>query len=147
MINPFKEINWKPDNAEVRKTGKAMLLGFVILWLILSLLREMEWLPSVLVNKPLNTICLIGIGLGMLMFVVPLLGRPVYYVWFFFAACMGIVMSNLILTLVYYLIFGGMALAMKLFGRDKLRLRGKKKDSYWEPATQPQDPARYLNQY
>ena len=147
MINPFKEINWKPDNAEVRKTGKAMALGFMILWLAIWILRKLDWLPAVMSDKPLDSICLVGVGLGLMMLLVPLLGRPVYYVWFFFAACMGIVVSNLILTVVYFLIFGSMGLAMKLFGRDKLRLSGEKKNSYWEPATQPQDPARYLNQY
>lgn len=147
MINPFKEINWKPSKPEIRKTGKAMLLGFAAIAAVIFLLNKLGFTDITLNSIPLKWILSGGFSAGVLMVLLPSLGKPVYLIWFFVAACMGIVISNLVLSLVYYVIFGAMALAMKLFGRDKLNLRNSKKSTSWIACEPVKDIKRYFNQY
>ena len=35
MINPFKELNWKPDRTELKKFGISLVIGFPIIAVIL----------------------------------------------------------------------------------------------------------------
>lgn len=58
MVNPFKEVNWKPDTAEKCTFGKSLIVGFPILALIFlvvvrvktgvwwSRLRELAYMKS-----------------------------------------------------------------------------------------------------
>ena len=50
MINPFKEINWSPDNTELRQFGKTMLIGLPIVgalfFLALWQLKGIEITPA-----------------------------------------------------------------------------------------------------
>jgi hypothetical protein len=57
--------------------------------------------------------------------------------------------GQLILTLVFYLVFGPVSLVSRISGRDPLGRKWKnRKESYWKPRPQPAfDPDRLQKQY
>jgi len=58
--------------------------------------------------------------------------RPVERVWMKLAGMMGWVMTRVILTLVFFLVFTPIGFALRLFGRDPLTLSfDRKAASYW----------------
>ncbi len=68
----------------------------------------------------------IGAAIGLVCLLVPFIARPLYHVWYALAACIGIVMANLIFALLFYGIFTPMGLFMRLIGRDALNLKWRK---------------------
>jgi hypothetical protein len=73
--------------------------------------------------------------------------RPVERVWMKFAAVLGFVMTNVLLTLVFFIGVTITGLVMRLFGKDPLRLKFEKdRESYWHdvepdgPCSRPDKP-------
>jgi len=62
----------------------------------------------------------------------PLLLRPVFQVWLKVAHFIGRVNTQIILTLLYYLVFTPYGLVMRLFGRDSMQRKLKSTGTYWE---------------
>jgi len=62
----------------------------------------------------------------------PLLLRPVFRVWLKIAHFIGQVNTQVILTLLYYLVFTPYGLVMRLFGRDPMQRKLKSAGTYWE---------------
>jgi|GEM_PF-1793556 hypothetical protein len=67
------------------------------------------------------------------------LGKRFFAAWKRFALFVGLVNTHLLLFLVYWLVFGPFSLALKLLGKDHLRLRPRQADSYWLPR-EPDEP-------
>lgn len=53
--------------------------------------------------------------------------------WIAFARALGKVNTFILLTLIYSILFGVVAAGLRLFGKDPLRRRKSKKDSFWIP--------------
>jgi len=147
MINPFKEINWRPDRAELKKFAWSLIIGFPIIALIffLGAAAFNRSFPSPRFFLLLGGI---GSGIGILCKLIPAIAPPFYKLWYGFAACIGIVMANLIFTMLYYFVFAPLGLFMRLIGRDPLCLKKQKNaGSYWKDAP-PAPPAQnYFKQY
>jgi len=62
----------------------------------------------------------------------PLFLRPVFQVWSKIAYFIGQVNTQVILTLLYYLVFTPYGLVMRLFGRDPLQRKLTSAGTYWE---------------
>jgi len=62
----------------------------------------------------------------------PLLLRPVFQVWLKVAHFIGRVNTQIILTLIYYLVFTPYGLVMRLFRRDPMQRKLKSAGTYWE---------------
>ncbi len=147
MINPFKEINWRPDEAETRKFGLTVLVGFAVISVLIVLGSHagMEKFSNAL---DISTYLLsAGIIIFAVSYLAPAAARPLYLIWFFVAACIGIVVSNLILMLFFYLVFTPIALLMRLFGRDPLKLKKSPDLSNWDSCKRKTDLKRYYRQY
>ena len=145
MINPFLEINWKPDRAAMLDFGKALVIGGGILLTIASIYR-IGICPSRAAKSMQIVFCVIIIcGFSALLF--PTLTKPVYFVWFFVGACIGIVVANLLFSVFFYLFFTPIAMIVRFSGRDPLRLRPPDGPSYWVDHDTPKDPKRYYRQY
>ena len=61
MVNPFKEVNWRPDVAERRKFALSLMIGFpcvALLFLLAGRLARGSWSPALLLfqNHPLDLI-------------------------------------------------------------------------------------------
>jgi Saxitoxin biosynthesis operon protein SxtJ len=59
----------------------------------------------------------------------------------------GLVVSTIALVLLFYLVFTPLGWAMRLAGRDPLRLRTRAERSEWHPVQQSDDPERAFRQF
>ena len=145
MINPFREINWKPGPRELRSFGKVIALGFPIIAALLGAsarLRSHVW--------PAWTLWLGGIGLavGLASVLVPRAARPLYLVWMMAGCCIGLIVSNVALAAIYFLVVTPIGLVLRLAGRDPLRRAIEPgRASYWEDAPKSGDAERYFRQH
>lgn len=73
----------------------------------------------------------IGAALVVAGLLVPPAARAFHTAWMRFAVLLGHVNSRVLLTLVYYLVVTPYGVITRLVGRDPLRRRGTKSESYW----------------
>ncbi len=145
MINPFKETNWHPSARELRAFGRSLLIGFPILacvLLVLGLWSTGRWLgwPVWLGNM--------GFAVGLLALLAPGAARPFYLLWYGVACCLGIVASNAVLALTFYVVLTPVGLLRRVFGRDPMERRWQPEaKSYWKTVEPPGDARRYFSQY
>jgi hypothetical protein len=73
----------------------------------------------------------LGAALVVVGLLVPLAARAFHVAWMRLAVLLGHVNSRVLLTLVYYLVVTPYGVVTRLVGRDPLRRRGAKDESYW----------------
>ena len=73
----------------------------------------------------------LGAALVVVGLLVPPAARAFHTAWMRLAAVLGHVNSRVLLTLVYYLVVTPYGVVTRLVGRDPLRRRGAKGESYW----------------
>ncbi len=56
---------------------------------------------------------------------------PLNKLWIKFGILLGIIVNPIIMGIIFFGIFTPIAILMRLSGRDELRLRLKKKKTYW----------------
>ena len=148
MINPFEQINWKPEEKDLKSFAKSLFIGFIVIGTIIFAINcfKMPFQKALFLH---GMFAVGGIVVFLISQMIPKILIPLYYPWFFISACIGIVVSNLILTMFFYLFFTPFAIGMKLLtGRDPLQLRRKTDaKSYWCTCRQNKDLSRYLKQY
>jgi hypothetical protein len=93
-------------------------------------------------------LAVIGGGIGVVLWLIPQIAKPIYLAWYFIAGCMGFVMGNLLFSVFFYLLFTPLGLLRRAFGKKVLR-KGFDKDcaTYWEDAEKGIDPKRYYRQF
>jgi len=146
MVNPFKEVNWNPGPRERRKFALSLIIGFpciAIVLLLLGFLRGRGW------NLPLAAnIGGSGLAVGVLLLVLPRITRPFYVAWYSVACCIGIVVGNLALAIVFFVLVTGLGLLMRALGRRPVRKTpDKRAATYWQDAEPVVDPGRYYRQF
>ncbi|MCB4757434.1 MAG: SxtJ family membrane protein [Elusimicrobia bacterium] len=136
MITNITTINWKPSNADLRKFGLTLLIGFGLIGALVF------WRSS---HAAAFWMWGISTSVGLLAIAVPFLSKPFYWAWMGVAFVMGTIVSTLILLLIFYLIISPVALFMKLVGRDSLRLKKKSypNETYWVELPQPKSKDCY----
>ena len=68
-------------------------------------------------------------GIGLLL---PVVMKPIYRAWMTFAVVMGFVMTRVILSIMFFLVFTPIGLIARLLGKDLLDQRiDKNASSYW----------------
>jgi hypothetical protein len=72
--------------------------------------------------------------------------KPAHTVWMGLALVLGFVMTRVILTLMYYLVFTPVGLLMRALGRDPMQ-RKLGAESYWIVKEYPDDSAARLTRY
>ena len=145
MINPFREINWKPGARELRSFGKVIALGFPI---VAALLGASVWLRCH--AWPAWSLWLgeAGLAAGVACMLIPRVGRPLYLAWMAVGCCIGLVVANAVLAAIYLLIVTPIGLALRLAGHDPLRRAiDRERGSYWDDAQKPGDAERYFRQH
>jgi len=74
----------------------------------------------------------IGISLFFTAIALPSVLKPVYWIWMIFGVILGWLMTRVILTLLFYVVFTSIGLTLRFFGKQFLELRwDKSKESYW----------------
>ena len=146
MVNPFKEVSWNPDLRERRKFALSLVIGFPCIALVLLLLG---WLRGKGWNLPLAAeVGGGGLAVGLLLLALPQIARPIYVGWYFVACCIGTVVGNLALGIVFFVLVTGLGLLMRALGRRPVRKTfDKRAATYWQDAEQVDDPNRYYRQF
>ena len=109
-------------DAQARKTA-LVVAAVLFLFAAWNLFRERTTVVAVL--------CGVGSALVLTGFLIPALARRFHVFWMKVAAVLGYVNSRVLLTLMYYGVFAPYGLVSRLAGRDPLRRRGAKRESYW----------------
>lgn len=137
-------VNRQPARVELRKFAFAMLIGFGVLgalvWLVAERRATGNWFrwsgggPT----WPVLVLWLAGLGLAGSTRLPYSFARPVYVAWMTGSSWIGVVMSHVVLTLLYFLLLPPFALIVRWKDSLRRRLEPEKK-SYWEPC-EPSEP-------
>jgi uncharacterized membrane protein len=148
MINPFKEINWRPDDDALVAYGRSMLIGFSIIAALVFVFGLFRNPFDQAIATPM-VVFLIGFFIYALSRLGSEVCKPVYLVWHFLAACVGIVVANLVLLLFFHLVFTPIAIIARwTTGRDPLCLRkDPEKKTFWVDAKPPKSLKSYFKLY
>lgn len=73
----------------------------------------------------------IGVALLLMGLLLPAMARRFHVFWMQVASVLGWVNSRILLSLMYYGVFMPYGIVSRLAGRDPLRRRGARLDSYW----------------
>ena len=120
MLEEIKNI--KSEKSDLRKFG--ITIG-VILLIIAGFLFWKEKESFQILFTFGVTLCILGIA-------IPFILKPIYWVWMIFATILGWIMTRVILSLLFYIIFTPIGLILRFFGKQFLELRwDKSKESYW----------------
>ena len=112
---------------ELRKEKRDIRLVFLVFSTLFSLIAWKNY-PS---NLSYTLVSVAGLLILMLTFY-PLGLRHIYLVWVKIAHFIGWVNTQIILTLLYYLVFTPMGVVMRIFGRDSMQRKLKSTGTYWE---------------
>jgi hypothetical protein len=145
MLNPFKEVNWRPGCAERKTFARSLMIGFPIIAVVLAVAARFgthEWKAFFL------WLGSVGFFAGLLFWLIPQIARPFYIVWYAIACCIGLVVGNVLLGMVYYLVLTPVGLLLRAAGRPPIS-KGfdRKRTSYWKPAEKVIDLKRYYRQF
>ena len=117
-------------NKELRKFGITMTIAFAVFGSLFCWQDKSVW-PYLFYVA--GAFLLLG-------FAVPRALAPIEWAWMKLAHAMGIVMTNVILILTYFLAITPIAILMKFFGNDPLNRKfDNKTASYWV-AVDPEGP-------
>jgi hypothetical protein len=146
MMNPFKEVSWNPDIAERRKFARSLVIGFPCVAVVLLLAG---WLKTgVWKIQPALIIGGAGLAIGLVLLALPGIARPIYVVWYGLACAMGLVVGNILLTVVFYILITGVGIAMRVAGKGSIsKTLDKQATTYWKDAKPVTDPQRYYRQF
>ena len=67
--------------------------------------------------------------------------------WMRLGQFLGMIISPIILAIIFFGIFMPYSFVMRLFGRDELQLKFKKKKSYWKPRKQLMPQTNFKQQF
>jgi len=68
------------------------------------------------------------LGLGLIL---PVVLKPIYFIWMIFSLLIGWFMTRLILSLLFYLVITPIGVILRLTGKDFLKIKKLKQTSYW----------------
>jgi hypothetical protein len=145
MINPYADINWRPNRQDRRAFAKSFVIGFPII--ALTLATVVRWRTGAWAEWPwwLGGVgFMVGVGCELH----PTFARPVYVAWHFIGGTIGFIVSNLLLVATYYLIVTPIGLLLRCVGKDPLERRiDRHATSYWKGAAKPPDTEDYFHPF
>ena len=135
----FQHVKWRPDRRELRRFAVAMLVGFSLLGLFAA------WRAKGVGN---GSIILWGIGVTLAVAAfVPKLNRVAYLAVYLPSSIMGYVVSNVILTLMFFLVITPLGLILRLMGKDLLQQRRPSEKAVWTPVKTVKTEESYYRQF
>ena len=124
MLEEIKNI--KSEKSDLRNFG--ITVGIILL-IISGFLFWKE-------KESFQIFLAIGIILFLTSIALPVVLKPVYWIWMVFAIILGWFMTRVILSLLFYVVFTSIGLTLRFFGKQFLELRwDKSKESYWNYRT------------
>ena len=120
MLEEIKNI--KSEKSDLRNFG--IIVGIILL-IISGFLFWKE-------KESFQIFLAIGITLFLTAIALPSVLKPVYWIWMIFAIILGWIMTRVILSLLFYVVFTSIGLTLRFFGKKFLELRwDNSKESYW----------------
>ena len=146
MINTYAEVNWHPGKDEVKKFGTSMLIGLPCLAAVFAVMAYFSETPSYTLPGALSVVAPLVYAICLKLFPV---GRIIYYLVFAISCSIGLVISNLLLIIFYYVVLFPIAVIVRgTTGRDPLTLKGSPlAHTNWHEHKQQTDLKRYFKQY
>ena len=90
-------------------------------------------------KESFEAILVTGSALILLGLVIPVVLKPIYWIWMILAVILGWIMTRVILSLLFYVVITPIGIFSRLFGSKFLDLKwDKSKDSYWNARTKTQ---------
>ena len=124
MLEEIKNI--KSEKIDLRNFGVAVGIIFLIISGFLF------WKG----NESFQIFLIVGITFLLTTVAIPVILKPVYWIWMIFAVVLGWFMTRLILSLLFYIIFTSIGLTFRLFGKQFLELHwDNSKESHWNSRT------------
>ena len=139
-------VNWNPTDRQLRQFSGIAVVGLPLVgWLFSGRPGPATW--------HLGQAALVGglAGAGGLLALAgllrPRLVRPVYLAAAVLTFPLGLVLGEVILLLIWAIVFVPVALLFRLLGRDALdRTLQRDKETYWRPKARPPDVRSYYRQ-
>ena len=134
------EINWSPNNKELRNFGRIALIALLIISLLFYWQGlALDW-------------ALIIFAAGVVIFVVSLISfkltRIIYLGLTLVTLPIGLVLSHVLLAVLYFLLITPVGLLFRLIGRDLMHRKfDANTKSYWHPRCPPKNLERYFRQF
>ena len=101
-------------------------------------------------NKSLNLAYIFG-TISAIFFIITILKADLLLflniLWIRFGLLLGMIISPFVLGILFFVFFTPMAMLMKLYGRDELRLKFKKNITYWILRDNQIMPDSFKNQF
>jgi hypothetical protein len=120
MLEEIKNI--KSEKNDLRKFG--ITIGIVLL-IITGFLFWKE-------NESFQIFLTIGVVLCVLGIGLPVILKPIYWIWMIFATILGWIMTRVILSLLFYVILTPIGLILRMFGKQFLELKyNNNLNTYW----------------
>lgn len=135
----FKHIKWRPDARELRRFAVAMLIGFSLLGLF-SVWRASE----------ITTTSIVLWGIGVFLAVaafIPRLGRLAYLGVYLPTSIIGYVVSQVILTLMFFLVITPLGIMLRLMRKDVLQQRRQRQKTHWTLVKSSRTDDSYYRQF
>jgi len=137
------KLDLKPKNETVRQFGWIALFGFPLAGLALT-----QWPGSL----PINTLwVLVGLGVACGLAAVAnvlVILRPIYLAMTLLAFPIGLMISTVLLSTIYFLLFTPVGLFFRLTGKDPLERRiDPSAPTYWRTRGAQRAPSSYLRLY
>src|SRR5438552_13816838 len=110
----FQHVDWSPNSAALRRFSVSMLVGFAVIGGIV-------WLRTHSLGKPA---VLFAVGLTLaLAAIIPGIGRLAYLAVYLPTSLLGFVISQVLLTLFFFLVVTPLAVILRSIGKDLLQTR------------------------
>lgn len=129
------------------KSEKKDLRNFGITFgVILGLLGGALWWKG---KDTYTTFIILSFTFFFLGFVLPGLLKPLQKAWMAFAVILGFFMTKVILGILFYLVFTGIGLGLRLFGKQLIDLKiDNSRNSYWNyRKSEPFNKRNYERQF
>ena len=135
------EVNWHPNNKQLRGFGKIALIALAVISLVLHLVKGLEIRWAV-------TIFAVGVAIFVVSLISLNLTRIIYLALVTATLPIGLVVSFVLLAAFYFLLLTPLAFVFRLIGRDALRRKfDSGAESYWLTHDPAQGPERYFRQF
>lgn len=139
------KLNWHPSPKELRQFGAVFGSGFLIIGFV-KYFWLWDWLISRDQELGFYLICVGFIG-GAIGLSGTRLALPLYWLWIGIAFVLGNIVSRVMVTMIYFGIITPIGLVARLTKRDKLQLKRKSVNTYWQDVSLPNDPEKYKRQF
>ena len=139
------KLNWHPRPRELRIFGVVFAAGFVLIGAV-----KYYWpFERFITRDETAGLWLLAVGLvvGMIGLTGTRLALPFYWTWLGITFILGNIVSRVVMTLIYLLVFTPMRVTGSVIGRDRLQLKKPQTDTYWHNISLPENIDGYERQF